>query len=62
MDEEMVRIWGKMPASKAKKIKEWANSVGLPLMQFVSISVWVGAKEVMKTLEPEKSLDEVEKD
>lgn len=54
MAEDKVRIWGTFPLDKAQKMREWAESIGIPQAQFFSMCAWVGAKQVMRVVEPEK--------
>jgi hypothetical protein len=48
------RIWGRLPDEKDAQLKEWADSLGMSYSAFISLCVWVGAKQIMRTVEPEK--------
>lgn len=48
------RVWASLSDEKLETMKEWADSLGVPLSYFVGMSAWVGAKTIMRTVEPEK--------
>lgn len=52
--KKTVRIWGTLPADKAKHMQEWANRLGLPQSQFFGMCAWSGIKTVLDVLEPER--------
>lgn len=48
------RVWASLSDEKLGTMKEWADSLGVPLSYFIGMSAWVGAKSIMRTVEPEK--------
>lgn len=50
---DTVRVWTRFTPEKAAQLQKWADEQGMTLAQFVSLCAWVGARQVMRTLEPE---------
>lgn len=56
MAEEVAttRAWVRIPTDKLDQMTTWAEGLGMSQAQFIGICAWVGARTVMRTLEPEK--------
>lgn len=50
---DAVRVWTRLTPEKYDQMVEWSEKLGMSLAQFVALSAWVGARQVMRTLEPE---------
>lgn len=53
MPSETNRVWTRLTPEKYQQMEAWAEQLGMSLAQFVALSAWVGARQVMRTLEPE---------
>jgi hypothetical protein len=53
MAMDAVRVWSRIPTEKYEKMSQWAEQLGMSVASFVAVTSWVGARQVMRTLEPE---------
>jgi hypothetical protein len=53
---ESAKIYGTVNQKQREQLIEWANSLGMTMNQFVGLCTWMGAKSLMRTIEPEKML------
>ena len=54
MPLDTIRMWTRFTPEKYAQLEKWADDQGMTMSQFVSICAWVGARQVMRMLEPEK--------
>lgn len=53
-EKDYSRIWGRISNEKGKQLQQWADELGIPMMQFIGLCAWMGAHHLMRSFQPEK--------
>jgi hypothetical protein len=53
-EKDYSRIWGRISNEKGKQLQQWADELGIPMMQFIGLCAWMGAHHLMRSFHPER--------
>lgn len=56
VNSDAAKIYGTVNKKQREQLLEWAGSLGMTMNQFVGLCTWMGAKALMRSIEPEKML------